>query len=77
MKRVKGVLILAAIVMGLFFSTTSTKTEDEKTDISNVLAIETADAKWVWFGCAAGGNYCGGQTNCKSVIVSSHACAGA
>jgi len=76
MKKIKGILILTAIVMGIFFTSTSLKTEDEQTEISNILAIETADARWVWFGCGHGGGTCGGSSGCHSVIVSSNACGG-
>lgn len=74
MKIIKGILALTLIATGIFFSSKSIASEKEDLDLSSLLAVETADAKWVWFGCGAGGNYCGGSPSCKSVIVSSNAC---
>ncbi len=82
MKKLKGILVIAVIAAGMFFSTTSIDSEKiavniESMDIASIVALETAEArkkKWVWFGCGGGGNYCGGEPNCKSVIVSSNRC---
>lgn len=74
MKKIKGILVLAVITAGIFFSSTSINPKEVDKDIASLMAIETANAKWVWFGCGAGGTYCGGSENCKSVIVSSNRC---
>jgi len=76
MKKIKGLFIFSLIMLGVFFTSTSINTKEKDNNLSSLLAIETAEAKWVWFGCGQGGKYCGGKTNCKSVIVSSRRCAG-
>lgn len=74
MKKIKGILVFAVISAGIFFSSTVINPEDADKDIATLMAVETADAKWAWFGCGLGGNECGGSTGCKWVIVSSNAC---
>tara|TARA_R110001583_G_scaffold54028_2_gene166067 strand:+ start:857 stop:1102 length:246 start_codon:yes stop_codon:yes gene_type:complete len=74
MKKIKGILIFTVIAMGIFFSSTSINSEKEDVDLASLMAIETANAKWVFFGCAQGGAACGGSYNCKSVIISSRGC---
>lgn len=76
MKIIKGFFTISVIVLGVFFISTSVNTEKENEDLSSLLAIETAEAKMVFFGCGSGGTWCGGIDNCKSVIFSSHRCAG-
>lgn len=74
MKKIKGILIFSVIAIGIFFSSTSINTENEDMDLASLMAVETAEAKWAWFGCGLGGNECGGSMGCKWVIVSSNAC---
>ncbi|AMC11874.1 hypothetical protein Lupro_11625 [Lutibacter profundi] len=74
MKKIKGILVFTVIAMGVFFSTTSINSKKEDMDLASLMAVETADAKWAWFGCGQGGDQCGGNYNCKWVIVSSNAC---
>lgn len=74
MKIIKGILVLAAISAGIFFSSTTINPEEANKDIANLMAVETASAKLVIFGCAQGGTACGGNYNCKSVIISTNKC---
>ena len=74
MKKLKGILVIAVIAMGIVFSTSSINAENTDQDLASLMAIETADAKWAWFGCGSGGEACGGNYNCKWVIVSNSAC---
>lgn len=76
MKKIKGLIVFSLIVLGVVFTSTTIKTKKENNDLSSLLAIETAEAKWVFFGCGEGGTYCGGQDHCKSVIFSSNRCSG-
>jgi hypothetical protein len=74
MEKIKKNLVLTVIAVGLFFSSTTINAEKENMDLASLLAVETADAKWAWFGCGLGGDACGGNYGCKWVIVSSNAC---
>lgn len=76
MKKIKGILVFAVIAAGIFFSSTTINTEKAEQDLASLMAVETADAKMVFFGCGSGGDYCGGKPNCKSVIFSSNRCFG-
>ncbi len=74
MKKIKGILVFTIIAMGIFFSSTTINTKKADKDIATLMAVETANAKWVLFGCAIGGTSCGGSPGCKSVISSTHKC---
>lgn len=74
MKIIKGILVFATITVGILFSSTAINPEEADKDITTLMAIETANAEWVFFGCAQGGTACGGNINCKSVIISSNKC---
>lgn len=69
MKKLIGILGIAVIAMTMFFSTNSINTSDGEVDLASLIAINTANAETVIFGCKNGGTYCGGHTNCKSVII--------
>jgi len=76
MKKIKGILVFTVIVLGIFFSSTTINPKKADKDIATLMAVETANAKWVFFGCASGGDYCGGIEGCKSVIFSTNRCVG-
>lgn len=76
MKKIKGILVFTVIALGIFFSSTTINTKKADKDIATLMAVETANAKWVFFGCGQYGDYCGGVPDCKSVIFSSNRCAG-
>ena len=76
MKKIKEILVFAVIAAGIFFSSTTINTEKSEQDLASLMAVETADAKMVFFGCGQFGTGCGGKPNCKSVIFSSNRCAG-
>lgn len=70
MKKLIGIIGVVAIAMTIFFNTNSLNSSTENLDLASLIAINTANAETVLFGCKNGGTYCGGHYDCKSVIFS-------
>lgn len=74
MKKIIGVFAVTAIAVIMFFSANNVDQLSSDKNLSDVIAMNSANAEWVFFGCGMGGDYCGGVSGCKSVIVSSNRC---
>ncbi|MBA0884776.1 hypothetical protein [Flavobacterium undicola] len=74
MKKILGILGVVVIAVTMFLGTDKINSSSPDNNLSDVIAMNSANAEWVWFGCGMDGDYCGQTPNCRFVIVSSERC---